>query len=54
MCKKIVNEILKCNEYAKEAGSEISMIKRLFDNIKFNVVLQLMRGHEESIERYQT
>ena len=54
MYKKIINEILKCNEYAKEARSEISMIKRLFDKIKFNVVLQLMRGHEESIERYQT
>ena len=48
--KKIIKEILKSNEYAKEARSEIAMIKKLLDKIKFNVVLKLMRGHEDEIE----
>lgn len=51
--KKMINEVLKCNEHAKEAGSEIAMIKRSLDKIKFNAVLKLMRGHEDSTERYQ-
>ena len=41
---------IKSNEYAKEAGGEIVMIKKLLVKIKFNVVLKLVKGHEEEIE----
>jgi len=51
--KKIVKLLLKSNEYAKEAGGEIATIKKLLSKIRFNVVLKLVRGHEEEIEQYQ-
>ena len=52
--KKIVKSILKYNLCAQEAGGEIAMIKTLPNRIKFNVVLQLVRGHEINIRNYQT
>ena len=52
--RKIVNNILKFNEYAKEAGGEIAVIKEKLQNIKFDVELSLERGHSEVTGRYQT
>ena len=50
---KNVKCLLKSNEYAKEAGGEIAMIKKLLVKIKFNVVMKLVKGHEKEIEQYQ-
>ena len=49
-CKKIVKSLLTSNEYAKEAGKEIVMIKKLLNKIKFNVTLKLVRRYEDEIE----
>ena len=46
--KKIVKSILKCNVCAQEAGGEIGMIKTSLNKIKCNVILQLVRGHENA------
>ena len=47
-----MRNILKSNEYAQEAGAEISMIKRLLRKIKFDVNIHLVCGHENEIEQY--
>ena len=37
--KKIIKLVLKYNECAQEAGSEIVMIRKFINKIKFNVTL---------------
>ena len=44
--KKIINNIMKSNEYAQESGAEISRIKDILQKIKFTVKIILIRGHE--------
>lgn len=50
--RKIVNKIFKCNEYAKEAGGEIAMIKQLLGRIKFEVSITFIRSHNENVGQY--
>ena len=51
--RKIVTKIKKSSEYAQEAGAEIAEIKRLLKDIKFEVEIKLLKGHEENIGLYQ-
>ena len=51
--RKIMSAIKKSNEYAKESGAEITRIKRLLKKIKFDVEINLIRGHENNIGEYR-
>ena len=51
--KKILSDIRKSNEHAKESGAEIAMIKQLLKKMQFDVEIKLMRGHKKGVIRYQ-
>ena len=53
MCKKIIKEINKSNEYAQESGAEIAMIKQIMKQLNFEVEIKLMKGYEIGIMRYE-
>ena len=48
-----MNQIYKHNTYAQEAGSEVAMIKKLLQKIKFDVEISLEKGHGKIIGSYQ-
>jgi len=48
-----MSAIKKSNEYVKESGAEIARIKRLLKKIKFDIEINLIRGHENNIGEYR-
>ena len=51
--QRIVEEIAKPNVYAKDSGAEIAQIKRLLEKIKFEIQIELVKGHKKPEGNYQ-
>ena len=44
---RIVENIAKPNVYAQDAGAEIAQIKKLIEKAKFDIQLELVKGHKK-------
>jgi len=49
---RLMSKMSKSNMWAQEAGAEVAMIKEHLKQIKFEVRIKLIKGHEKQIGRY--